>query len=124
MRDASFTIQALWVAACPDEAEEFFDFMATAAATSVDRGSDLQIMFGIGGERDLSERQLPHLAGWRDSRPVRIGNGAWNQRQLDVYGELLDAVASTLRPARPSRRRHPPVLRRPRRRRRRALARP
>jgi GH15 family glucan-1,4-alpha-glucosidase len=94
VRDASFTIQALWVAACPDEAEEFFGFMATAAASSVDRGHDLQIMFGIGGERDLSERVLPHLAGWRNSRPVRIGNGAWNQRQLDVYGELLDAVAS------------------------------
>jgi GH15 family glucan-1,4-alpha-glucosidase len=94
VRDASFTIQALWVAACPDEAEEFFDFIATAAATSVDRGRDLQIMFGIGGERDLSERHLPHLAGWRESRPVRVGNGAWNQRQLDVYGELLDAVAS------------------------------
>jgi GH15 family glucan-1,4-alpha-glucosidase len=93
VRDASFTIQALWVAACPDEAEEFFDFMATAAATSVARGVDLPIMFGIGGEHDLSERVLPHLAGWRDSSPVRVGNGAWNQRQLDVYGELLDAVA-------------------------------
>jgi GH15 family glucan-1,4-alpha-glucosidase len=92
VRDASFTIQALWVAACPDEAEEFFDFMATAAASSVIRGADLQIMFGIGGERDLSERQLPHLSGWRDSGPVRVGNGAWDQRQLDVYGELLDAV--------------------------------
>ena len=49
-------------------------------------------MFGIGGERDLSERELPHLAGWRDSRPVRVGNGAWRQRQLDVYGELLGAA--------------------------------
>ncbi len=94
VRDASFTIQALWVAACPDEADEFFDFMATAAASSLARGADLQIMFGIGGERDLSERHLPHLAGWRDSHPVRVGNGAWNQRQLDVYGELLDAVAA------------------------------
>src|SRR5262249_8188818 len=53
---------------------------------------DLQIMCGIGGERDLSERELPHLAGWRDSRPVRVGNGAWTQRQLDVYGELLGAA--------------------------------
>ena len=49
-------------------------------------------MFGIGGERDLSERELPHLVGWRGSRPVRVGNGAWLQRQLDVYGELLDAA--------------------------------
>ena len=53
---------------------------------------DLQIMFGIGGERDLTERELPHLEGWRHSAPVRVGNGAWNQRQLDVYGELLNAV--------------------------------
>ena len=52
-------------------------------------------MFGIGGERDLSERELPHLRGWRDSRPVRVGNGAWSQRQLDVYGELLDAADSS-----------------------------
>ena len=67
--------------------------MATSAAAQVQRGGDLQIMFGVGGEHDLTERELPHLAGWRDSRPVRVGNGAWNQRQLDVYGELLDAAA-------------------------------
>ena len=92
VRDASFTIEALWVAACPDEANQFFDYMTSSAAGSLDRGSDLQIMFGVGGERDLTERELPHLAGWRDSAPVRVGNGAWNQRQLDVYGELLSAV--------------------------------
>jgi GH15 family glucan-1,4-alpha-glucosidase len=92
VRDASFTIEALWVAACPDEANEFFDYMTTSAAGSLDRGGDLQIMFGIGGERDLTERELPHLKGWRQSVPVRVGNGAWNQRQLDVYGELLSAV--------------------------------
>jgi GH15 family glucan-1,4-alpha-glucosidase len=92
VRDASFTIEALWVAACPDEANEFFDYMTTSAATSVARGADLQIMFGIGGERDLTERELPHLPGWRHSAPVRVGNGAWSQRQLDVYGELLNTV--------------------------------
>ena len=91
VRDASFTIEALWVAACPDEANEFFDYVTTSAAGSLDRG-DLQIMFGIGGERDLTERGLPQLEGWRHSAPVRVGNGAWNQRQLDVYGELLSAV--------------------------------
>ena len=92
MRDASFTIEALWVAACPDEANQFFEYMTTSAAASVGRGDDLQIMFGIGGEHDLTERELPHLPGWRGSAPVRVGNGAWNQRQLDVYGELLNAV--------------------------------
>jgi alpha,alpha-trehalase len=92
VRDASLTMEALWVAACPDEADKFFGFLADAAASQLQRGVDLQIMFGIGGERDLTERELPHLAGWRDSRPVRVGNGAWNQRQLDVYGELLGAA--------------------------------
>ncbi len=92
VRDASLTMAALWVAACPDEANKFFAFLA-AAASQQPRAIDLQIMFGIGGERDLSERELPHLAGWRSSRPVRVGNGAWTQRQLDVYGELLGAAA-------------------------------
>ena len=92
VRDACLTMEALWVAACPDEANKFFAFLAYAAASQLRRGMDLQIMFGIGGERDLSERELPHLAGWRDSRPVRVGNGAWNQRQIDVYGELLGAA--------------------------------
>ncbi len=92
VRDASFTLDALWVAACPDEAYWFFSWMAGAVATQIRRDADLQIMFGIGGEHDLSERTISHLSGWRDSRPVRVGNGAWNQRQLDVYGELLGAA--------------------------------
>jgi alpha,alpha-trehalase len=46
----------------------------------------------VGAEHDLSERVLPHLSGWRDSRPVRVGNGAWSQQQVDVYGEVLDAA--------------------------------
>ncbi len=90
-------VQGLFIAACPDEAGKFFAFLARAAATTqLGRGTDLQIMFGIGGERDLSERELGHLSGWRDSAPVRAGNDAWEQRQLDVYGSLLDA-AHTLR---------------------------
>ena len=92
VRDASFTMEALWVAACPDEADDFFAFMTTAAAASVGPRQALQIMFGVGGEHDLSERELAHLAGWRDSRPVRVGNGAWQQQQIDVYGELLGAA--------------------------------
>ncbi|MGH3298066.1 MAG: glycoside hydrolase family 15 protein, partial [Trebonia sp.] len=66
--------------------------IVSAAGSGLQRDADLQIMFGVGGEWDLSERELPHLAGWRDSRPVRVGNGAWLQRQLDVYGELLGAA--------------------------------
>jgi GH15 family glucan-1,4-alpha-glucosidase len=92
VRDASFTLEALWVAACPDEAHQFFDYLAASSAGQVRAGADLQIMFGIGGEHDLTERELPHLAGWRSSRPVRVGNGAWSQRQVDVYGELLGSA--------------------------------
>ena len=92
VRDASFTMEALWVAACPDEASGFFAFLATAAASGIGPDAGLQIMFGVGGEHDLTERELPHLEGWRDSRPVRVGNGAWNQQQIDVYGELLGAA--------------------------------
>jgi GH15 family glucan-1,4-alpha-glucosidase len=92
VRDASFTLHALWVAACPDEADKFFSWL-TGTVASQRADEELQIMFGIGGEHDLSEREVAHLPGWRGSQPVRVGNGAWNQRQLDVYGELLDAAA-------------------------------
>jgi GH15 family glucan-1,4-alpha-glucosidase len=85
-------MEALWVAACPDEADDFFAFMATAAASGIGPDRGLQIMFGVGGEHDLTEWELPHLSGWRDSRPVRVGNGAWSQRQIDVYGEILGAA--------------------------------
>jgi GH15 family glucan-1,4-alpha-glucosidase len=105
VRDASLTLEALWVAACPDEAEEFFDYLAASSAGQLRAGEPLQIMFGIGGEHDLSERELAHLGGWRGSRPVRVGNGAWNQRQIDVYGELLGAahrLVEQLDPGRPT----------------------
>jgi alpha,alpha-trehalase len=91
LRDASLTLRALWVSACPDEANDFLHYLTTAASSVYGR-RHIQIMFGIRGERDLSERELPWLPGWRDSRPVRVGNGAWSQPQIDVYGELLDAV--------------------------------
>jgi GH15 family glucan-1,4-alpha-glucosidase len=91
IRDSSLTIEALYIGACSDEAEEFVSFMTSAAGGRATEGS-LQIMYGIGGEHDLSERELAHLRGWRDSQPVRVGNGAWNQVQLDVYGELLNAL--------------------------------
>ncbi len=91
IRDASLTLQALYIGSCSDEAENFVSFMTSAAGGRV-KGGSLQIMYGIGGEHDLTERELDHLPGWRESRPVRVGNGAWGQTQLDVYGELLDAL--------------------------------
>lgn len=91
IRDAAFTMDALWIAACPDEAAQFFGFMTSAAATGRP-GAHLQIMYGVGGEHDLPERELAHLEGWNGSRPVRVGNGAATQSQLDVYGELLSTA--------------------------------
>jgi len=91
IRDSSLTIEALYIGTCSDEAEEFVSFMTSSAGGRAGEGS-LRIMYGIGGEHDLSERELPHLRGWRESRPVRVGNGAWDQVQLDVYGELLNSL--------------------------------
>ena len=63
----------------------------------------LQIMYGIDGRHDLTEETLTHLSGYRDSAPVRIGNGAYDQTQLDIYGELLYAVTSMTSSSSPSR---------------------
>lgn len=93
VRDASLTLSALWVAACPDEVADFFGFFATAAGATPDGDDALQILYSVTGERRIEEHELDHLSGYRDSRPVRVGNAAWRQSQLDVYGELLDAAA-------------------------------
>jgi GH15 family glucan-1,4-alpha-glucosidase len=93
IRDASFTMDALWVAACPEQADAFMHWIIDTAGSLLSPRHGLQIVYGVGGEHDLSERELPHLSGWRESRPVRVGNGAWNQVQIDVFGELLGAVA-------------------------------
>jgi GH15 family glucan-1,4-alpha-glucosidase len=90
LRDLSLTVRSLWIAACPAEPARLFDWFANAAGHV---GSELfQIMYGVAGERDLTEHTLDHLRGYHDSRPVRVGNAAWTQIQLDVYGEVLDAV--------------------------------
>jgi GH15 family glucan-1,4-alpha-glucosidase len=91
LRDGSLTLKALWVAACPDEAERFFDWITRAAGPAVE-GDHVQIMFGVDGEHDLTEHDLPHLSGHRDSAPVRVGNDAWDQKQLDVLGEVLESA--------------------------------
>ena len=91
LRDGSLTLKALWVAACPDESERFFEWITTSAGAAI-AGDHIQIMFGVEGEHDLTEHELPHLAGYRDSAPVRVGNDAWSQKQLDVLGEVLESA--------------------------------
>jgi GH15 family glucan-1,4-alpha-glucosidase len=90
VRDGSFTLKALWVAACPDEGQRFFDWIA--ASTGPIGDGRVPIMFGAGGEHDLTEHRLDHLAGYAGSRPVRVGNDAWTQKQLDVLGEVLECA--------------------------------
>jgi alpha,alpha-trehalase len=89
IRASAFMLRGLFTLGFEWEAYEFFAFMLEAAA-----GSSLQIMYGIGGERELDEQTLDHLSGYEGARPVRIGNGAWNQKQHDVWGMLLDSVWS------------------------------
>jgi GH15 family glucan-1,4-alpha-glucosidase len=89
IRDATLTLYALLGAGFTEEAASWRDWLRRAAAG---RPEQLQIMYGLGGERRLTELEIPWLAGYEGSKPVRIGNGAHAQLQLDVYGELLDAI--------------------------------
>jgi GH15 family glucan-1,4-alpha-glucosidase len=91
LRDASLIARALLGATCADEAQRYFAWM-TRAAVSCRESEHVQIVFGAAGERMLHERELDHLAGSAGSRPVRVGNDAWRQRQLDVLGEVLDVA--------------------------------
>ncbi len=96
IRDSSFMLRSLYRLGFGWEAVEYFAFVLEALA--VDAGHfELQIMYGIDGRKDLTERTLDYLSGWRDSRPVRVGNGAWDQHQNDVWGMILDAVDVHLR---------------------------
>jgi GH15 family glucan-1,4-alpha-glucosidase len=91
LRDASFTLYALMRIGFLDEAARFMDWLAARCAEAGEEGT-LQVMYGIDGRHDLDESILPHLEGYCGSRPVRLGNGAYRQLQLDIYGEVLDAV--------------------------------
>jgi GH15 family glucan-1,4-alpha-glucosidase len=90
IRDAALTMSALWVAACPHEPIRFFRWVEQAGGRLEDE--PVQIVYGVTGRRDLSEHTLDNLEGYKGSRPVRVGNAAWTQRQLDVLGEVLDAA--------------------------------
>ncbi len=89
MRDATFTLWGLHALGLDWEADDFVQYVA-----DLERNEDgsLQIMYGIKGDKQLQERTLDHLKGYENARPVRVGNGAYNQRQNDVYGAVLDSV--------------------------------
>jgi GH15 family glucan-1,4-alpha-glucosidase len=88
IRDATFMLWGLYTLGFAREANDFFYFIADAAATN----KELQIMYGIGGEHELTEKSLDHLNGYEGSRPVRVGNAAFQQKQHDVWGAVLDSV--------------------------------
>ena len=92
LRDATFTLLALMNAGYRDEARAWRDWLFRAVAGSPDQ---IQIMYGLGGERRLTEWEVPWLPGYEGSHPVRIGNGAATQIQLDIYGEIVDAFYHT-----------------------------
>ncbi|WP_328550591.1 glycoside hydrolase family 15 protein [Streptomyces sp. NBC_00366] len=90
LRDSTFTLDALLTCGYHEEAEAWRDWLLRAVAGDP---ADLQIMYGLAGERRLPEFELPWLSGFAGSTPVRIGNGAVNQLQLDVYGEVMDSLS-------------------------------
>lgn len=88
IRDSSLTLWGLYSLGFDWEANDYFYFVADLA----ERDEDLQIMYGLDGERELTEQTLDHLDGYEGARPVRIGNGAYNQRQHDVWGAVIESV--------------------------------
>ena len=89
IRDTTFTLQALHFLNLDWEADEFMQFVADVEPTE---DGSLQIMYGIDGRRDLTETTRDELTGYAGARPVRIGNGAFDQRQNDVFGAVLDSI--------------------------------
>jgi GH15 family glucan-1,4-alpha-glucosidase len=88
IRDSTFALWGLYTLGFDWEANDFFWFIADVA----EKNPDLQVMYGVGGETNLDEQILDHLCGYRGSRPVRIGNGAYKQRQHDVWGAVIYSV--------------------------------
>ena len=91
LRDAAFTLYALIRLGFVDETEAFIEWLKGRLGDDAERGP-LQVMYGIDGRQKLDELILDHLHGYENSRPVRIGNAAYQQLQLDIYGEMMDSV--------------------------------
>ncbi|HVS30111.1 MAG TPA: glycoside hydrolase family 15 protein [Thermoanaerobaculia bacterium] len=100
IRDASFTLYGLMRLGYTDEAAAFMKWIEDRCQEIGDGGA-LQLMYGMDGHRNLHEEVLPHLEGYKKSAPVRIGNGAFDQLQLDIYGELMDSVYLSNKHGRP-----------------------
>lgn len=92
VRDSSFALWGLYTLGLDREADDFFAFLNDATTGENGEPVPLQVLYGIGGEREITESTLDHLSGYDGARPVRIGNGAYNQDQHDIWGTMLDAV--------------------------------
>ena len=92
VRDSTFALWGLYTLGLDREANDFFSFIADVSGANNGDRHPLQVMYAVGGERSLVEEELNHLSGYDNSRPVRIGNGAYNQRQHDIWGTMLDSV--------------------------------
>lgn len=92
IRDSSFTLYAFMRLGFTEETHAFMRWLEKRCEESDTDYGGLQLMYGIDGRHHLTEIELPHLEGYKNSQPVRIGNGAYSQTQLDIYGELMDSV--------------------------------
>jgi GH15 family glucan-1,4-alpha-glucosidase len=91
VRDSTFALWGLYTLGLDREADDFFSFIADVSGANNGESQPLQVMYGVGGERRLVEEELPHLSGYDHASPVRIGNGAYNQNQHDIWGAILDS---------------------------------
>ena len=91
VRDSTFALWGLYTLGLDREADDFFAFIADVSGANNNEPHPLQVMYGVGGERSLVEEELNHLSGYDHARPVRIGNGAFDQVQHDIWGSILDS---------------------------------